>query len=70
MNRINPKKLLHSKWTALDVQNKEKHFMVTKLIVEEGNITACFLEAVLTKRVAQIDWRELKDASQWCFGWQ
>ncbi|NLZ79547.1 MAG: TIGR02450 family Trp-rich protein, partial [Gammaproteobacteria bacterium] len=29
MHRINPKKLLHSKWTAVSPVNKEKHFMVT-----------------------------------------
>ena len=25
MNRINPAKLLHSKWTAVEPKNKEKH---------------------------------------------
>jgi len=29
MNRINPKKLQHSKWTAVQPRNKEKHFLVT-----------------------------------------
>lgn len=31
MHQINPKKLLHSKWTAVKPENKEKHFMVTEM---------------------------------------
>ena len=30
MNRINPTKLLRSKWTAVSPVKKEKHFMVTE----------------------------------------
>ena len=29
MNRINPNKLQHSKWTAVQPCNREKHFLVT-----------------------------------------
>ncbi|PAM39480.1 hypothetical protein CEJ63_25450, partial [Acinetobacter baumannii] len=28
MNRVNPAKLLLSKWTAASPRNKEKHFLV------------------------------------------
>jgi hypothetical protein len=31
-NALSPKKLLHSKWTAVEPRNKEKHFLVTKVI--------------------------------------
>ena len=31
MNKVNPKKLLNSKWTAQTPQNKEKHFIVTNI---------------------------------------
>ena len=31
MNRINPAKLLHSKWTAVEPKNKEKHFLVVEV---------------------------------------
>ena len=32
---LNPKKLLDSKWTAVKPLNKEKHFIVAKVIVPE-----------------------------------
>jgi tryptophan-rich hypothetical protein len=31
MNKINPEKLLKSKWTAAQPKNREKHFMVTEV---------------------------------------
>jgi tryptophan-rich hypothetical protein len=34
--QINPAKLLLSKWTAVKPVNKEKHFLVTKLIEPEN----------------------------------
>lgn len=71
MHQINPKKLLHSKWTAVRPVNKEKHFMVTELkFDEEGNVVHCVLEAVISNREAAIDWRELKDSAHWRQGWQ
>lgn len=71
MNRINPKKLLHSKWTAVAPVNQEKHFMITDVEVdEEGLVIGCEIEAVLSKRQAQIDWRELKDDARWLQGWK
>ena len=39
MNRINPAKLLLSKWTAARPRNKEKHFLVTELFRDdEGTV--------------------------------
>ena len=39
MNRINPAKLLLSKWTAAQPRHKEKHFLVTELFRdEEGTV--------------------------------
>ena len=71
MHRINPKKLLHSKWTAVKPVNKEKHFMVTEVkFDEEDNVIHCVLEAVLTKREEPIDWQSLKNVEQWRQGWQ
>jgi len=71
VHRINPKKLLHSKWTAVKPVNKEKHFMVTELkFDEEDNVMHCLLEAVLTKREEAIDWHDLKNTEQWRQGWQ
>ena len=71
MHQINPKKLLHSKWTAVSPLNKEKHFMVTELkFDEEDNVTHCLLEAVLTHREMPIDWQVLKDTADWRQGWK
>ena len=34
-NAVSPKKLLHTKWTAVVPRNREKHFIVTKVIEPE-----------------------------------
>ena len=71
MNRINPRKLINSKWTAVSPVMKEKHFIVTKVTFdEEGDVTQCLLEAVMTRRVEGIDWQQLKDARNWQQGWR
>lgn len=71
MNRINPDKLRHSKWTAAQPRNKEKHFMVTAVRCDaRGFPQTCVLEAVHSGREAEIDWRELKDAARWLSGWR
>ena len=70
MNRINPNKLLLSKWTAVKPLQKERHFMVTKLIrAENEEIIACELEAVINNNLYEMDWKELKDSSCWLTGW-
>lgn len=71
MNNFNPKKLLHSKWTAVKPLNKEKHFMVSDIeFDEEGVVILCSIEAVMTKRSRLIDWNELKNNQIWLQGWQ
>ncbi len=61
MNQINPHKLLRSKWTAVTPRQKERHFMVTKLIrAENEEIIACELEAVINNNLYEMDWKELK----------
>ena len=70
MNRINPRKLLLSKWTAAHPQNREKHFLVTELIRdEEGTVLEVELQAVLTQRSERLDWQVLKDSEHWLLGW-
>lgn len=70
MHQINPKKLHLSKWTAVLPINREKHFLVTELIVDEDNkVQECVLEAVLSKRTQTIDWRTLKNPNTWRQGW-
>jgi tryptophan-rich hypothetical protein len=68
--RINPRKLLLSKWTARQPRNREKHFLVTELHCdEEGEVLAVELQAVLTRRSERIDWRLLEDGERWRMGW-
>ena len=70
MNRINPNKLLLSKWTAAHPQNREKHFLVTKLFRDdEGTVLEIELQAVLTRRSERYQWQMLSDQEHWRFGW-
>ncbi|TXI47040.1 MAG: TIGR02450 family Trp-rich protein [Methylophilus sp.] len=71
--RLNPKKLLHSKWTALKPVNKEKHFMVTKIIIRDEEtqvIENVEIEAVMTGRKQVIPWLALQNSGVWKQGWQ
>lgn len=71
MNTINPKKLLNSKWTAVNPKNKEKHFLVTEVeFDEDGEAVHCLIEAVISNRAAPIQWCDLKDSSKWLHGWK
>jgi tryptophan-rich hypothetical protein len=71
MNKINPKKLLNSKWTAVNPVKKEKHFLVTELeFDEEDEVVHCLIEAVFSKRSEPIKWKELKNNENWLQGWK
>ena len=71
MTKINPSKLLNSKWTAVKPLRKEKHFLVTELeFDEEGDVVHCLIEAVISNRSAPIQWRELKNDEKWLQGWK
>jgi tryptophan-rich hypothetical protein len=72
MNPVSPKKLLLSKWTAVKPVQKDKHFLVSKVIQPEPPETAVQwieIEAVYSKRILRIDWRELRNPDQWRQGW-
>ena len=70
-NAISPKKLLNSKWTSVQPENKEKHFLITEVDYdEEGIVIYCLMEAVLTQRSFPISWRVLKDQNRWLTGWR
>jgi len=69
-NKVSPKKLLNSKWTALNPINKQKHFIVTEVEYDEDqNVAHCFVQAVINKQETEIDWHDLKQADKWCQGW-
>jgi len=71
MHPISPKKLLNSKWTAVDPARKEKHFLVSEVEFDEnGAVIHCLMEAVMTRRCFTISWRELRNSSVWISGWQ
>ena len=72
MNALHPKKLLLTKWTAVQPIAKNKHFLVSKVIepeLPEVAIEWVELEAVYSKSQIRLAWRDLRDASQWKQGW-
>ena len=70
-NPINPEKLLLSKWTAVVVREKQKHFIVTQLQRDEQQrVYGCILEAVINHQEYELDWQVLKDPGLWLPGWR
>jgi len=72
-NRINPKKLLLSKWTAVHPLAKQKHFLVSKVILPEApeeKIEFVEIEAIYSKKTRQIAWRDLMNSKEWLQGWK
>lgn len=70
MSTLNPKKLLNSKWTATTPERKEKHFIIIATEYDEdGLVTRCLMQAVMTKREFEIEWRDLKNIEEWRAGW-
>jgi tryptophan-rich hypothetical protein len=72
MNKLQPNKLLMSKWTVVKPLSKEKHFLVSKVVapdLEGGKVEWIELEAVLSRISHRMDWKELRDDTQWRQGW-
>jgi tryptophan-rich hypothetical protein len=72
MNPLHPKKLLLSKWTAVTPIAKNKHFLVSKVVPPEPPekpVEWVDLEAIYSKIMIRIAWRELKDETRWRQGW-
>lgn len=72
MTALHPKKLLLSKWTAVKPVARQKHFLVTKVILPEppdSPVLWIDIEAVYSKKVRRIQWRELLDENVWRQGW-
>ena len=70
MNPISPKALLRSKWTKVNPTNRERHFLITTVkIDDQQRVELCEIEAVINGRAETIDWRSLKDSSIWRQGW-
>jgi len=72
MNPLNPKKLLLTKWTAVKPVAKQKHFLVSRVIQPElptDPIELVEIEAMFSKAVQVIAWRDLQDHGVWRQGW-
>jgi len=72
VNPVHPKKLLLSKWTATRPVAKQKHFLVSKVVQPDdpdAPIEWVEIEAVHSKSVRRIAWRDLRDPSVWRQGW-
>ena len=72
MNPLNPKKLLLTKWTAVTPIAKQKHFLVSRVIepdLPSDPILLVEIEAVFSKAVEVIAWRDLQDDKVWRQGW-
>ncbi len=73
MNRLSPKKLLLTKWTSVKPIAKQKHFLVSKVILPEppsDKIEFVEIEAVYSKKTTLIAWRDLTNNEIWLQGWQ
>ena len=69
---INPHKLALSKWTAVVALNKEKHFLVTRVvppISPDLPVEEIELQAVISGRSVVLPWRDLQDDARWHQGW-
>jgi tryptophan-rich hypothetical protein len=70
---LSNKKLLLSKWTAVAPQNREKHFLVSRIhdprdhAIPPGFVE---LEAVFTQRRFNIAIDDLLNSADWQIGWQ
>jgi tryptophan-rich hypothetical protein len=75
MNVIQPKKLLLTKWTAVQPIAKNKHFLVSKIVKPESSDSADVaiewieLEAVFSKSITRMRWQDLRDSAMWKQGW-
>ena len=71
MRRINPNKLHLSKWTARSPKNKEKHFLVVKLVKDDNDLVLqSVLESIFSRRQLTLDWQALKQETDWLMGWK
>ena len=72
LNSVSPKKLLLSKWTAVKPVAKQRHFLVSRVIQSElpdAPIEQVEIEAVFSKSIQVIAWRELQNPDVWRIGW-
>ena len=67
------KKLLNSKWTAVEPKKQEKHFIITKVDHNQENsdiVDLITIQAIFTKQEYRMKPAKLKDSSVWLMGWK
>ena len=72
MNPLSPKKLLLSKWTAVKPVDKQKHFLVSRVIqpaLPDDPIELVEIQSVFSNATQISAWRELQNDSVWRQGW-
>jgi tryptophan-rich hypothetical protein len=71
-NPVNHNKLPGSKWTAARPVRREKHFIVLDWVRDENGVPTdeVEIEAVLTRCVRRVHWRDLADPEAWRIGWR
>ena len=72
MNPLNAKKLLLTKWTAVKPTDKQKHFLVSRVIQPElvtDPVEFVEIESVFSKATQIIQWRALQNDEVWRQGW-
>ena len=72
MNSLHPKKLLLSKWTAVQPVARQKHFLVSNVIEPDepdSPVLWVEIEAVHSGQSQRVAWRELRDSAVWRQGW-
>lgn len=62
----NPKKLPGTEWTAVEPEDKRKHWQVLHFEKKKGEVV---LEAVLDHHRLRLPWRELRNRDEWRPGW-
>lgn len=75
MKKTQTKNLIDSKWTDLDPVEREKHFIVTRIVSKSKSnngtaVSAIELRAVISKRSKTIPENELNDPARWSPGWK
>ena len=66
------KKLLDSKWTAVEPEDREKHFVVIRILdgqQPQERVPSVELRCLLTKRSRLVAQAELADPERWRPGW-
>jgi tryptophan-rich hypothetical protein len=63
----NPSHIVGTKWTAVDVDQRRKHWQVVEFVKSDGDVV---IEAVIDNHRRRLPWRQLRDRDVWLTGWR